>query len=359
MKSQTSVMTAFKSLQATARAVEKGRFEAIKQRDELRRVLGENRRLHALNRSKNESLNNESIHIIRTNADAVKASQHDAHDRLSALEAVMRVMQEEIEEKTRRLCESEQAYSDQHTEQARLQRRSSQLQAELEHQQKRLEVAGQRHQAAAIAAAEDRTRAGDEINTIKIEHNQIRDAIARSQLRTAAASSYISMVLGVNADLVQGLEQQSKAKQELNKFVIVPRYRWPKGQIRGALSLIASAATDSLYSAREARQGRRGRRRGSHRLLKRPDFDLSLNQDCAMPLGNGRTVRTVAERRGKRSSRKIMYEEVLHPDSDVGAVDFLNALVHKSNSASRKMKADWRPSSASNRLPSYMRPKTY
>jgi len=372
--SSGSVVGAFKELQHTARAVERGRAEAYKQRDELRRLLSEQRRHQALSRSKNESLSNEPILAVRRNCEVVKAALQDAHGKLYAHEAELRVAQEEENVKTERLCALEQELADEHSKHMRLVRRTHDLETQLEQVDKRFEVLTQRHQQLSVSAAEAKMRALDQVNVCKIEAKQTLDAAARAQLRSKATSDYINMILGVNNDLVCSLEQQSQAAAQLERFIIVPRYRWPKGQMTGALQLVATAATDSMYQARGAASvpvhlaagGRRsapialgaGRRveinkpRGGRRRRS-----LAKKQPPLFCLAQPPTNNSSRSSRGHHTAS----DEIFDADGALSAADFLNALVHSSNTAKQRQKSSARrlarvPFQA---LPSYMRPKSY
>ena len=381
----SSVVGAFKELQNTARAIERGRAEAYKQRDELRRLLSEQRRHQALSRSKSESLSNEPILAVRRNCEVVKAALQDAHGKLYAHEAELRVVQEEENVKTERLCALEQELADEHSKHIRLVRRTHDLEAQLEQVDKRFEVLTQRHQQLSVSAAEAKMRALDQINVCKIDAKQTLDAAARAQLRSNATSDYINMILGVNSDLVCSLEQQSQAAAQLERFVIVPRYRWPKGQMTGALQLVATAATDSMYQARGAANLpvhlAAGGRRGAAAQRRSRGLRLA-QQEHPPPLGAGRCVqmnksrgrrrgnaknqpplilaqsRTNSASRGRHTSSS---DEFFDADAALSAADFLNALVHSSNTVKQRQKSSVRRQARApfQALPSYMRPKSY
>ena len=380
------MLGAFKELQTTARGVERGRGEALRQRDELRRLLAESRRHQALSRSKNESMSNEPIVAVRKSCENVKASQQEVHGRMYAREAEMRVLQEDLETKTRRLCELEQELADEHCAQIRLARRTRELESQLEQTEKRHSVMQARHQSLTVSAAETKIRALDEVSACKVEAQQTRDAASRAQMRAGAMSEYISMVLGVNADLVRSLEQQSAAAAQLERFVILPRYSWPKGTVRGALQLVATAATDSLYQAQGGvaaaafaqaqaqAQGRRGQGLGKRRKA------LS-----STPLGAGRQVTLISsptpalarsfsassKRRATKtpssnstasprpqSAGLFEHEHVVDEQGALSAADFLNALVRNSRLQQRQNSTRRRRQAPIN-LPSYMRPKSF
>ena len=328
----TSTLAAFKELQAKARAVEQGRAEAFRQREELRRALGESRRRDALVRSKSESLGNESVSAVRSKGDVVKALQHELHVKEHALNAEARVTQEEIGSRTTRVCELEEVYADQHTHNMRLLRRGRELESELELEQKRLEVLSQRRMALTVGMAEARTRLLDEINNCKLDTRQTQDAAARAQLRCNALSQYMTLILNVNADLVKSIEQQQSAKQHLDRFVVMPRYTWPKGIVSNALSLVATAATDTLHQSRA---------RAAKTSVSKDTIFLSEED------GSRRKVR--------RSLRKKNGGFVPLSDA-VDETAFLNVLVRTANRQfQRKPKKPRFPSN----LPGFMRPKTY
>jgi hypothetical protein len=214
----------------------------------------------------------------------------------------------------------------------RLLRRGRELESELELEQKRLEVLSQRRMALTVGMAEARTRLLDEINNCKLDTRQTQDAAARAQLRCNALSQYMTLILNVNADLVKSIEQQQSAKQHLDRFVVMPRYTWPKGIVSNALSLVATAATDTLHQSRA---------RAAKTSVSKDTIFLSEED------GSRRKVR--------RSLRKKNGGFVPLSDA-VDETAFLNVLVRTANRQfQRKPKKPRFPSN----LPGFMRPKTY
>jgi len=335
----SSTLAAFKELQTKARAVEQGRAEAFRQREELRRQLAESRRREALVRSKSESLGNESVLAVRSKGDVVKALQHELHVKEHTLNAEARVIGEEIGSRTARVCELEEAYADQHTQNMRLLRRGRELESELELEQKRLEVLSQRRMALTVSMAEARTRLLDEINNCKLETRQTQDAAARAQLRCNALGQYMTLILNVNADLVQSIEQQQSAKQHLDRFVVMPRYTWPKGIVNNALGLVATAATDTLHQNRL--------RTAKTRVSKDTIF---LREE------DGRVPRRKVRRPKKTSKNAFVPLSDAVDETGFSSADFLNVLVRTANRQfQRKPKRPRFPST----LPGYMRPKSF
>lgn len=370
-----SILSAYRELQAKARTVEKARAEALHERDELRRQALQAKRHQAIARSRNESQGNEAVLAVRTSCEAVRAAQLDVSARLYAADADLQVKHREMAEQERDLAALEESLLEQQVHHATMHRRNQELEAELEAETRRFEVLQSKHKSLAVQHSAELTHAKDEVNVQKLERQQLHEADSRSRLRAAAMHRYIALVLNVNGDLVSSLQRQTLAAKQLEQFVVLPRYSWPRGQFQSTLNLVTTTATDAVYKLRQ----RQRRVRGNGwpgvpppQRLQRVGAAMTMHAAFHPNPAPALFVREGVIRRktrGKKSKRKTSssvgpsakddYNVGVGVSSSVYAADFLNAIIRQSRENARNLRLAKKNRKQATKVPSYMMPKTF
>ena len=94
-------------------------------------------------------------------------------------------------------------------------------------------------------------------------------ALAKENLDNAHAQcnvleSYMDMLMQINTDLVEGVQAKHEAKEQINQFVVVPHFAWPRGIVRKATKIVTEAAASDIHEAKlRARQDVKASKRSS------------------------------------------------------------------------------------------------
>lgn len=229
--SATSVIRAFRELQAKQKNIEQERLLAMKDRDELRQRLSEIRRNQALWRSKSEIEATESFLTIRTANDRLKYDYGDVEARLTtqeskynsierhriALRSMQGALQEDVSQNDARISSMEH--------------QNALLRAELH----AIESRTNQMTRVAIRSPEVHRKQSHSVlksaETLEQEIEKIKYAKMRTLTKSSALQTYMDLIIKVNGDLSDTLISREQIKAEimrLNSKMVPPHYTWPK-----------------------------------------------------------------------------------------------------------------------------------
>ena len=204
-QSATSVVNAFRDLQAKAKIIENERNSAMRIRDELRQELNETRRIQALARNKQETRTHDHYLSIKTSTEELLNSHSQVQreyrrlseagatlkDKLSSEYAKQTVLEDDV-----RRCNSEVQSAEQRI--LDLKRALLASQGRVDSLEKRLDT---------DAAAQERAIQA-EIRRVQQASEKEHLASVRADIRLGALESYLEIILKVNGDLCEAIRQK-------------------------------------------------------------------------------------------------------------------------------------------------------
>jgi hypothetical protein len=254
--SATSVITAFRELQAKQRNIENERIFALKERDELRQRIAESRRSQALWRSKAEIEATESFLRVRNSNDQLKYEYGDVEAKLTAEENKYNA----IERHRTALHTMETSIRDDVTQNdakvRALEHQNDMLRVEL----KAIEARTQQMDKVALRAPEVHRKYSESVqktlDALEREISKVKHAKQRTLGKTAALQSYMDLIIKINSDLSDTLISREHTRAEILRLsgkVAPPHYTWPKEipytNIVDVINEAASATANAVFES--------------------------------------------------------------------------------------------------------------
>jgi len=244
MESNMSISSTFRQLQHKCRNVELGRADALRERDELHRLLHENQRRESLLRSRGAGHTSEVLMDIKSKCSALEEQISGSRSRLVDLESAANASQDiifvrraELEMEEAELGQAQREkqsgtmkVKDYGTETTSVRARSNALEV--------------RQQRSRVAAAEAEAQAKALTISAELELQRGRRDRIQSTARADALETYLRLLLRINKDLCDAVHARELAEKQMKKFVIIPRYSWPKGVVEKAEAVLKDAAAE-------------------------------------------------------------------------------------------------------------------
>lgn len=227
----TSVIEAFRELQAEVKVLEAERFEALREKEELRNRLLEGKRNLSLMRHQHELDATEMQLSVKATSDRLQrvvedlranfATKEDIYDSLQRKIQAQRVLQQSLQEDIQRTSQKLVA--------------AEKTSALLRREQKEISS-----RTASVVSVVQTSPELHRKQTHRIEHTQetlqrqIDDISAskrRAQAKLSSLRSYVDLVMKINGELCETLLAREAAKREvlrLTRAISPPRYTWPK-----------------------------------------------------------------------------------------------------------------------------------
>jgi hypothetical protein len=231
VRNTTSVIAAFRELQAKAKAIESERIAAVRERDDLQRQLDDLK--------KNSHLWHSQAEIeARNNLLNMRAASEMARTRTSELELKYMSLDDENKSIQRSIAlhreharSLEQEVLAMNADSSRIQNENSQLRKDIEH----IELRCAKVHKEAIRSPErhqkQQDRISDALDDVTKEIDYVRASTDRTRLRCEAMQRYMEMLLNINGDLCRkmvGIFDTKDGVKSIAKAFSPPRYQWPK-----------------------------------------------------------------------------------------------------------------------------------
>lgn len=239
-----SITSAFRQLQHKCRNIEIGRADAIRELDEMKRLLSENARRDSLLRSRAAAYSAETLLELRTNGSKVEGECESLKATLETLEASTLAAQNEVFDLRKRLESEEQQVGDSQQGLLQNQNRGRDYNREIEAVAERVSRLDDRQQWDRIAAAEAEARTKEAVVAAELELTRVSAEASNSKARSEAMHTYMKLLLNINKDLCDAAGARHAAETQMKKFVIIPRYSWPKGVVDTATAALTGAAAE-------------------------------------------------------------------------------------------------------------------
>lgn len=227
----TSVIEAFRELQSEVKVLEAERFEALREKEEIRNRILEAKRNLSLQRHRHE--------LDATEKDLQIKAQNDRLQRECEDVRVTMIAKEEIYDSLQRKFQAQQhlqqsLQEDIHRCEQKLvsmEKTSTLLRRELK------EITGRASNVEhVIVSSPDihrskTNRIEDTIESLQEQIDKIHVGKMKSQSRLSSLRSYVDMILKINGELCETLLARESAKREvmrLTRALTPPRYTWPK-----------------------------------------------------------------------------------------------------------------------------------
>eukprot|EP01033_Poteriospumella_lacustris_P007792 gene7792-5605_t len=227
----SSVIEAFRELQSEVKVLEAERFEALREKEELRNRILDAKRNLSLQRHRHELDATEKELQVKAHNDRLQRECEEVRMTLIAKEEIYDSMQRKLQAQ-QHLHQSLQ--EDLHRCEQKwitMEKTSTLLRREL----KDITSRASNVEHVMIASPEvHRSKTGRMEETIDTLHRQIDKVNVgkmKAQSRLAALRSYVEMILKINGELCETLLARESAKREvmrLTRALTPPRYTWPK-----------------------------------------------------------------------------------------------------------------------------------
>jgi len=249
-----SIMAAFRQLQTKARQTEAAREESFRVREELKRQVHDKSRRDSLQRSRLISNTSEKLVGIKAENDKIMDMNNEAEKSLKSLEGHTSAMQRDIIQRREYLTELENELATYHRKGQLLYKRNREFVNEVEAVSTRVDILNERCTNTRVSCAEALARVQETIVSLEVDLE--RQIINRDQLeaRGHAMETYMNLLLNINNDLCEAVSAREQAEQEMKKFVIIPRYSWPKGVVQKATQVLTEAAAEHCLDMKRKKE---------------------------------------------------------------------------------------------------------
>lgn len=254
----SNVIGAFRDLQGKVKVIEQERYDAIREREELKALLLERKRNQNLERSKQEIETTESLLSIKARGEKLQREYNEMNQRI--------VAQEEIGYSLERKLSSQQAlYNSLHEDIARQQHKYISL------EKHNLQMKSELHQCTLrCEQVEDNVKTASPQLHNKQQHrllrliedcetklHKVQLGKQKSAAKLQSLHTYMDLIIKINGDLCDTLHSREKAKHKLLKMSRSlsppPRYAWPKEvPYHNVLHVINEAAKATANAAIES-----------------------------------------------------------------------------------------------------------
>lgn len=252
-----SIMAAFRQLQTKARQTEAAREESFRVREELKRQVHDKSRRDSLQRSRLISNTSEKLVGIKAENDKIIDVNNDAEMSLKSLESHTSALQRDIIARREYLTELENELGTHHRKGQLLYKRNREFTNEVEAVSARVDILNERCTNTRVSCAEAIARVKE--TCVSLEVDLERQIINRDQLeaRGHAMETYMNLLLNINNDLCEAVSAREQAEMEMKKFVIIPRYSWPKGVVQKATQVLTEAAAEHCLDLKRKKEIRK------------------------------------------------------------------------------------------------------
>ncbi len=216
--SASSVVLAFRELQAKAKQIEHERIAATREVEELRRKLAENKRNEALQKSRAEIQTTDEVLWIRESSEKLLVETTDIQAKISRVTEYSQSVHRDIATQRTRLSELTEEVARGHTEAQSLEYRISQLTEDLQQSIERCNQLESR----ILAIPGDRSKIIDaelRMNSVQTKISKERNAALRASVRISALQKYFDIILQINADLTESIKSREESSNRIFRIV--------------------------------------------------------------------------------------------------------------------------------------------
>lgn len=229
--SATSVISAFRELQAKSKSIEHERSEAVQERDLLKTALSDQRRKFANDRSKFEMETTEMLLHQKAINDRIRHERADLEAKVLA--------EEEISRSVDRGMKAEHALIAALKEECGVHDRQMEtLEQQIQLQREELSVIKGRIKHVNIVTESHSPkknkgqyrRLNELIESLETQIAKVNNSAARSATKFASLQKYVDLIVKINGELVETLvtREQTRARILRLSGQMAPRYAWPK-----------------------------------------------------------------------------------------------------------------------------------
>lgn len=229
--SATSVISAFRELQAKSKSIEHERSEAVKERDELKTALSDQRRKFANDRSKFEMETTEVLLHQKAINDRIRHERSDLEAKVLAEEEISRSIDRGVKAE-HALIAAIRDECDVHDRQIET------LDKQIALQREELAVINKRIRQTNIVTESHSPkknrgqykRLNELIESLEAQIAKVNNSAARSATKFSSLQRYVDLIVKINGELVDTLvtREQTRARILRLSGQMTPRYAWPK-----------------------------------------------------------------------------------------------------------------------------------
>lgn len=229
--SATSVISAFRELQAKSKGIEWERSQAVKERDELKATLSDNRRRASNERSKFEMEVTEDLLRQKAANDRLRHDRADLESKVTSEEEISRNIDRGIRAEQTLMaalkddCDSNDRQIESLEKQIALQREEL---AVITKRTKQVNIVTESHSPKKNKGQYKRLY--ELIESLETQINKVNNSAARSSNKFASLQRYVETIVKINGELVDTLisREQTRARVLRLSGQLTPRYAWPK-----------------------------------------------------------------------------------------------------------------------------------
>lgn len=227
----TSVIEAFRQLQNEVKALEAERFEALREKEELRNRIMDGKRNVSLSKHRRELEETEKELFVKAHHDRLLRECDELRMSLLAKEEIFDSLQRKLQAQQHIQHSLEEDLHRYEKKLVAMEKSSSLLRRELK------EITGRSQNVEQVIISSPEVR---HTKTNRIEHtiNSLQDQIEKinvgkmkAQAKLTSLRSYLDLILKINGELCETLLSREAAKREVMRLthaITPPRYTWPK-----------------------------------------------------------------------------------------------------------------------------------
>lgn len=255
--SNASISSAFRQLQHKCRNVEAGRADSLRELAEMKRLMNEQSRRDSLLRSRTASHANETLQEKNDQSSKIQTVINSLQTKLSELERHCHEAQDDVFEKQRSIEAEERALEQSQAQLLMISSKNRDYERETEMVRERVAKLEEGRQQRALQAAELEAVVKESIVGAGLELTRAKQNHMNTKARAGALQTYLRLLLNINRDLCDAVQARERAEQQMKKFVIIPRYSWPKGKVAEATEMLTGVAAEHALDIQRRREMRK------------------------------------------------------------------------------------------------------
>ena len=193
---------------------------------------------------------NEKLLGIQADNDRIRRDNEELEESLKDISMFAQSLQRDIEERRQRLNEESETSGLIDTRTLEAYKQTRDLESEIEESTQRVSDLNEQYHRFRLKANDEETSKRAEIRSTLSEMALAKESLGNAHAQCSVLESYMDMLMQINTDLVEGVQAKHEAKEQINEFVVVPRFAWPRGIVRKATKIVTEAAASDINEAK-------------------------------------------------------------------------------------------------------------
>ena len=222
----------------------------------MKRLINEQTRSDSLHRSRMASSSSETLLDMKAQASKVVHTLQKLGITLAEVEQDITVSQNESFDRQKQLEVEDRTGEDTRVHLHALSSKIRDYNREIAMHKDRTDKLEESQQQLRVQAAEAEARAKETVVNMELELTRSANDKVHAKARADALQTYMRLLLNINKDLCDAAYAREVAEKQMKKFVIIPRYSWPKDKVRAANEVLTGVAAEHALEIKRRRDVR-------------------------------------------------------------------------------------------------------